>query len=133
MNTARFKAARPAPIPSIELLALKAGLLRSLGHPIRLAIVEALRTEEHCVCELNDLFPAERTTISKHLSILKQAGVVSDRKAGLRVYYRLEVPCILSFLGCLEQAIAERTQRQVNALGYPLSPAPKACCERPRK
>ncbi|OGC94269.1 MAG: transcriptional regulator [candidate division Zixibacteria bacterium RBG_16_53_22] len=95
---------------------LKADVLKALGHPTRLMMVEALAGGERCVCELNELVEADHSTISKHLAILKQAGVVSDRKEGLKVFYRLEVPCIMRFLGCVTSVVESRSTRHLAAV-----------------
>ena len=80
-----------------------ADFFKALGHPTRLWIVEQLSDgAEHCVCEfvkaVGDKFP----TISRHLSVLKDAGVVSEDKRGKQVYYRLACPCIAQMLNCLK-------------------------------
>jgi ArsR family transcriptional regulator len=99
-----------------ELATLKAEILKALAHPTRLLMVEALAKGERCVCELNELVPADHSTISKHLSILKKAGILSDRKEGLKVFYRLETPCVLQFMGCVVSAISSRTQKELSLL-----------------
>ena len=99
-----------------KLIELKAEVLKALGHPTRLAIVEMLDGGERCVCELNEHIDADHSTISKHLSILKKAGVLSDRKQGLNVYYKLEVPCIMNFIGCVASVIEARAKKQLDAL-----------------
>jgi ArsR family transcriptional regulator len=48
---------------------------------------------------------ADISTVSKHLSVLKQAGILSDEKRGLQVWYTLKVPCILNFFGCVEDVL----------------------------
>jgi len=48
---------------------------------------------------------ADISTVSKHLSVLKQAGLVVDDKRGNQVFYQLRVPCILNFLGCVESVL----------------------------
>jgi DNA-binding transcriptional ArsR family regulator len=95
---------------------LKADVLKALGHPTRLMIVESLAKGERCVCELNELFEADHSTISKHLTVLKQAGLVSDRKDGLKVYYKLECPCIISFLNCINSVIITKAKRNLSAI-----------------
>jgi ArsR family transcriptional regulator len=95
---------------------LKAGVLKALAHPTRLLMVEALAEGERCVCELNKLVDADHSTISKHLSILRQAGVISDRKEGLKVFYRLEVPCIINYLECIDRVISVQAQKHLTAL-----------------
>ncbi len=99
-----------------ELMALKAEILKALGHPTRLLMIEVLSKGERCVCELNEIVPADHSTISKHLSILKQAGLVYDRKDGLRVYYRLACPCIMEFLGSVNKVIEFRAKKDLAAL-----------------
>jgi len=100
------------------LLEMKAEVLKALGHPTRLAIVELLgASEERCVCELVDCAGGgDRTTVSKHLAILKSVGLVSDRKEGLRVFYRLNCPCLLPFIACIEQAVRDRVREESAAL-----------------
>ncbi len=99
-----------------ELIEMKAEVLKAMAHPSRLYMLEMLSKGERCVCELNELVDADHSTISKHLAILKQSGLVSDRKDGLKVYYRLEVPCVLDFMKCITTVISQRTQRQLTAL-----------------
>jgi ArsR family transcriptional regulator len=91
----------------------KANVLKALGHPTRLWMAEQLATGEKCVCELAENIDADFSTISKHLSILKQAGVVVDEKRGKQVYYRLKVPCILNMMPCVEAVIEARIQTQI--------------------
>lgn len=79
----------------------RAAIFKALGHPARLRIVEELRSGERCVCELVDVSEAGWSTVSRHLSVLKSAGVVEDEKRGLQVFYRLALPCVGTFLDCL--------------------------------
>ena len=79
----------------------RAAIFKALGHPARLRIVEELRSGERCVCELVDVSEAGWSTVSRHLSVLKSAGGVEDEKRGLRVFYRLALPCVGTFLDCL--------------------------------
>ncbi len=80
-----------------------AEVFKALGHPTRLWIVEQLADGEHCVCEFVEAVGADFSTISKHLSILKQAGIIEDDKRGKQVYYTLRCPCILDMMKCLEK------------------------------
>ncbi|MBD3234082.1 MAG: metalloregulator ArsR/SmtB family transcription factor [candidate division Zixibacteria bacterium] len=99
-----------------KLTELKAEILKSIAHPTRLAIVEMLSDSEKCVCELNEQIDADHSTISKHLSLLKRNGILSCRKEGLKVFYRLEVPCILKFMDCITDVIRKRTDQHLEAL-----------------
>jgi ArsR family transcriptional regulator len=82
-------------------LAARAAVFKALAHPSRLFIVEQLERGERCVCELTEMIGADISTISKHLSVLKGAGIVEDRKRGLQVYYRLKMPCVLRLFDCV--------------------------------
>lgn len=93
-------------------LEARADIIKAMGHPTRLFIIEELSRGERCVCELRDLVDADVSTVSKHLSVLKVAGLVEDDKRGLQVFYRLRVPCILNFFGCVENVLQENARRQ---------------------
>ena len=80
----------------------RARIMKALAHPTRLFIVDQIATEEKCVCELTEMVGADISTVSKHLSVLKEAGIVRDEKRGLQVFYRLRVPCVLNIFGCIE-------------------------------
>ncbi len=79
----------------------RAAIFKALGHPARLRIVEELLAGERCVCELVDVSSGGWSTVSRHLSVLKAAGIVEDDKRGLQVFYRLALPCVGTFLDCL--------------------------------
>ncbi len=89
-------------MPNTATYEARAKILKALAHPTRLLIVDQLASDERCVCELQAKVEADMSTVSKHLSVLKQAGLVSATKRGLQVYYRLRVPCILNMFGCIE-------------------------------
>lgn len=80
----------------------KSEVFKALGHPTRLWIIQQLADrEEHCVCEFVEAIDVQFATLSQHLTILKQAGLVEDEKRGKYVFYRLSCPCILQVLSCL--------------------------------
>jgi DNA-binding transcriptional ArsR family regulator len=85
----------------------RARVMKALAHPTRLFIVEELSRGERCVCDLTEKIGADVSTVSKHLSVLKGAGIVLDDKRGVQVFYRLRVPCILNFFGCVEAVLEE--------------------------
>jgi DNA-binding transcriptional ArsR family regulator len=91
-------------------LETRARIMKALGHPTRLFIVETLESREHCVCELTAMIGADISTVSKHLSILKQAGVVRDQKRGSQVFYSLRVPCVLRLFDCVEAIVRDSAQ-----------------------
>lgn len=83
----------------------KVSILKGVAHPVRLSIVEALAEREMCVCEIADMFHFDRTTISKHLALMKNLGILEDRKEGLNVYYSLRIRCLPSMLACVEKVV----------------------------
>jgi len=87
-----------------------------MAHPSRLAMVEALAEGEKCVCELQQLVGSDISTVSKHLGILSRAGIVADRKEGLRVFYRLAAPSILDFLACVDKIICRDAKKALEII-----------------
>ncbi|MBD3851210.1 MAG: winged helix-turn-helix transcriptional regulator [Acidobacteria bacterium] len=88
----------------------RARVMKALAHPSRLFIVDELSRGERCVCELTEMIGADVSTVSKHLAVLREAGLVLDERRGVQIFYRLRVPCILNFFGCVE-AVLEETAR----------------------
>lgn len=93
----------------------RARIAKALAHPSRLMILEALENREVCVCDLTELVGADQSTVSKHLALLKQAGLVEDRKEGVLVFYKLRVCCLHGFWDCIETVLSEnlKSQREV--------------------
>jgi ArsR family transcriptional regulator len=80
----------------------QARIIKALAHPTRLFIVDELAHGERCVCELTDMIGVEMPTVSRHLSQLKNAGILEGEKRGSQVFYRLRVPCVLNFFKCVQ-------------------------------
>jgi len=95
-----------------ERLRLKAEVFKAMGHPIRLGIVEFLQNGEMCVCEIVEHVGTEMSNVSKHLGVLKKAGIVADRRDGLRIMYSLTMPCALDFAHCVEGVVIKRLEDQ---------------------
>ena len=99
------------------MLDAKAKILKALAHPTRIMIIEKLSEDgECCVCKLVELADADFSTVSKHLTVLKQAKIVSDEKRGLQVFYTLQMPCALRFMDCLESVIKSGIESQMEML-----------------
>jgi len=88
-----------------EKLERRADILKALAHPSRLMMVDELAKGERCVCELQELVGADMSTVSKHLTVLKKAGLVESDKRGLQVFYTLLSPCVMNFFTCVESVI----------------------------
>ncbi len=76
-------------------------LMKAMAHPTRLFILDRLHEKEHCVCELQELIGADMSTVSKHLSVLRNAGVITSRKVNNQVFYSLLCPCVLDMYQCM--------------------------------
>ncbi|MDO9509574.1 MAG: metalloregulator ArsR/SmtB family transcription factor [Thermovirgaceae bacterium] len=87
---------RPASEPRVEML-------KALAHPVRLGLVETLASRRLRVGDLAVLFPVDRTTISKHIAILREAGILKDEREGREIYYRLRTSCLNDLLICLRE------------------------------
>jgi len=94
----------------------KAEILAAMAHPIRLAIIDCVRGGEVCVCKIAEATGAGRPNVSRHLAVMVKAGILSSRKQGLWVYYKLRCPCILDFLGCIESVIRQQHEELSAAL-----------------
>ena len=94
----------------------RASIIKAMAHPARLLIIEELDKKERCVGELTEMIGADTSTVSKHLTVLKNAGLVSDERKGTTVYYRLLCPCILDFIGCIETVIESKAQHHMEML-----------------
>ena len=94
----------------------KADVLKALSHPTRLWMAEQLAGGERCVCEFVEAVDADFSTVSKHLSVLKQAGIVDVEKRGKKVFYSLRVPCVLQFMHCVEEVIQTNIKNQTKML-----------------
>ena len=100
----------------IQLYEARARIAKALAHPSRLMMLDALQQKERCVCELTELVGADQSTVSKHLTILKNAGLVDDRKEGSMSYYRLKCKCLEGFFGCIESVLQQNLRTQVQML-----------------
>jgi DNA-binding transcriptional ArsR family regulator len=94
----------------------RARVLKALAHPTRIYIVEKLQKQAYCVCELTEMVGSDTSTVSKHLSLLKAAGIVEDRKDGTTVYYSLACECISKFMDGIEVIMKKNLARQRAAL-----------------
>lgn len=94
----------------------RAKVIKALAHPTRLFLLDQIAKEERCVCDLTAMVGADISTVSKHLSILREAGIVRVEKRGLMVFYRLRVPCILNLFGCIEGVLKANAETQLDAV-----------------
>ena len=94
----------------------RAAVFKALGHTTRLYILDQLSRSPHCVCELTEMVGADTSTISKHLSILKNVGLVRSAKQGTTVYYSLACSCLRQFLQGAESLLKMKAEADSAAL-----------------
>ena len=89
-----------------------ADVFKALGHSSRLLIIDVLSHGERCVADLTELIGCDISTVSNHLSVLRNVGMVTDERRGQQVFYRLTTSCVTKVFTCLEEM---RTARQSEA------------------
>lgn len=87
-----------------ERLEYMTTVLKALAHPTRLLIVEELAECDHCVQDLQSKIDANMSTVSRHLKVLRDAGIVDSRKELNQVYYKLIYPCVFNIFNCILNA-----------------------------
>jgi ArsR family transcriptional regulator len=96
--------------------AAQARVHKALAHPTRLFLIDELSRHERCVCELAEMVGVEMPTVSRHLSILKSAGILDDEKRGAQVFYHLRTPCVLDFFRCVNEVRQTAMKREAALL-----------------
>jgi len=91
---------------------IRAKIIKSMGHPVRLMMIEFLKKGERSFSDIFDLFKLDKSTVSKHLLVLKEAGIVTSRKSGADMIYKLEVPCVTDFFRCVTAVIDSNVKKQ---------------------
>ena len=97
-------------VRSSEFYEARAKIARALAHPSRLLLMDALRDGEMCVCDLTELVGSDQSTVSKHLAILKEAGLVSVRKERSMSFHALQCQCLDGFFGCLDMVLRQNLE-----------------------
>ncbi len=94
----------------------QARIAQAIGHPLRLEIIDFLKDGEQCVCDIAEHIGAERSNVSRHLSLMVAAGVLEHRKEGLKVIYWLKCPCILDFFACISGVLKQQARESKKLL-----------------
>jgi len=77
-------------------------VIKALAHPTRLKIAESLTRKSLCVSEIHALIGGDLSTVSKHLTLMREAGWLACDKKGLHIHYRLACDCLDEFLRCVD-------------------------------
>jgi len=95
----------------------RARIIKAMAHATRLFIVDELSKGEQCVAELRQKIGADMSTVSKHLAVLRSAGIIADEKRGNQVFYSLRVPCVMNFFGCVESVLQNSADDTIKLVG----------------
>jgi len=88
-------------------------LFKSLGHPVRLKIVKKLGRERLCVCELQEDVEFSQSNLSQHLKILRDSGILTGEKEGLKVMYQVKDFRVLEMLDLAEEIVETHLLRAI--------------------
>jgi len=97
-----------------EELKARAKVMKALASPVRLKIVDELSRGERCICELQPLFPMNKSTLSRHVAELRHVGIVGERREGVRSYLQLLTPCVLNMFDCAMGVIRAEAKSQTD-------------------
>jgi len=87
-------------------------IVKAMAHPTRLFIIDELSKKEKCVCELQKMIGDDFSTVSKHLTILKDAGLVFGTKCGNQVFYKINASCACKIICCADNIIKNKLKRE---------------------
>ncbi|MBA7600632.1 putative HTH-type transcriptional regulator [subsurface metagenome] len=88
----------------------QAEIAKAIAHPLRIAVVNFLQDGEQCVCDIAQHIGSERSNVSRHLSVMANAGLLEYRKEGLKVIYRLKCACIVDFFSCVSRVLKQQAR-----------------------
>ena len=94
----------------------QAEVAKAMAHPLRIAIIDFLKDGEQCVCDIAEHIGSEQSNVSRHLSVMVNAGVLEYRKAGLMVIYKLKCLCILDFFACVKGVLKQQVKENERLL-----------------
>ena len=95
----------------------RAKVIKALAHPTRLLLVDEIaRHGERCVCDLTEVVGADMSTVSRHLSQLREAGIVAQERRGVMIYYSMRVKCLNGFFNCVESVLQSEAKKHYETL-----------------
>ena len=116
LTTQAIQSGRDVVIASEELLGRIADVLKAMADPTRLKILHSLNTGERCVSDILGSVGGSQANVSKHLSVLKRAGLVDCRRDGLNVFYRIADPSVFTICRNVCDSLEDRIDRQHQAI-----------------
>ncbi len=108
-----------------ETYQAESNLYRALNHPVRLAILDILRDGEQCVCHMEAILGLRQAYISQHLMVLREAGLVEDRRDGWNIFYRVRQPKVYRVMEAMQTLLGRPRQKIAHVHGATECPCPK--------
>ncbi len=99
-----------------KILEMKAEILKVLAQPTRLKILETLRNGEKCICEIVPAINGEQSNVSRHISLMEKAHLVTTRKEGVRVMVKVKSPEIFEILDMVRTILRKQMKEQERIL-----------------
>jgi ArsR family transcriptional regulator len=93
----------------------RARVIKAIAHPSRLLMMEALSNRPHCVCELTVMVGSDTSTVSKHLSVLRNAGLVESERRGSMLFYMLRSESVGDMVGSVDRVVRDGLNAQMAA------------------
>jgi DNA-binding transcriptional ArsR family regulator len=93
-----------------QLYEKQAEVVQAVAHPLRIAILDFLADGSQCVCDIAEHIGSERSNVSRHLAVMFNAGLLEQRKEGLKVIYKVKTPCLFKFLSCVSGVLKEQIE-----------------------
>lgn len=94
----------------------RAKIAKAMAHPSRLLVLDLLQKQEMCVGDLTKQVGADQSTVSKHLAVLREVGLIDARKEGALSYYRVTCGCLDGFFSCMESVLLSDVKGRQTAL-----------------
>jgi len=99
-----------------RLFGMEAEFFKALAHPTRVRILKLLKNNERCVCEFTEDLGVEQSNMSQHLAILRKQGILSFRKEGLKVIYKVNYPQVFAILDLVEEMLISQVNETLKLL-----------------
>lgn len=106
----------------------QAGVMKALAHPVRLRILDILCQEEQCVCHLTTVLGVRQPYVSQQLAILREVGLVTDRREGLIVYYSLHNQQVARVMSAVREMVTDHLGGPEGWSPVPKRPVPGCPC-----
>jgi len=96
---------------------LSADILKILGQPTRIKIIDLLRSGEHCVCDIYPAIFEEQSNTSRHLNLMVAAGILRRRKEGAKIFYSIKHPEIFRMIDLATDIARQEVDHRIRSLG----------------